>query len=125
MNGPAKHTLLAIVIRWTARTTGVLLVLTVALFTVAEGAPNVFRQPAAVQLEFLAMVLMLLGFFLGWHWEGFGGIVAVAGFVFFFCVELLANGKPPGGAIPFFAIPGVLFLISYGLRRRLRHSAEA
>jgi hypothetical protein len=41
--------------------------------------------------------------------------VAVSGFAIFFGTEMVVNGHPPGGAIPLFVIPGILFLISHGL----------
>lgn len=39
----------------------------------------------------------------------------MTGFLLFLGTEFAVNGKPPGGAIPLFLIPGVLLLISAGL----------
>jgi len=113
------------VIRWAARISGLLLVALVAVFLVGEGGPpNILRQPGPVQLEFLAICLMLTGFLLGWPWEALGGGLAVGGFALFFGTELAVNGKPPAGAIPLFAVPGVLLLVSHGLAKRLTRQRQ-
>lgn len=106
---------LLLVLRWLARITGLILAGLVLLFVVGEGPPNPVRQPFSVQLEFLAMFLMLAGFLLGWRWEAAGGIMVVVGFAIFFATEMVVNGRPPGRAIPLFAIPGVLFLATAGV----------
>jgi hypothetical protein len=84
------------------------------------GLPNVVRQPRPVQLEFAALGLMLLGLVLGWQWEGLGGQLVLLGLAAFDAVELAVNGRPALGALPLFAVPGVLFLLSALLRRRDR-----
>jgi len=106
-------------LRWSARITGVLLVGTVLLFLVGEGPPNPVRQPLPVQIELLGMGLMVVGFLLGWRWEGIGGLVAVFGFALFTATELAVNGKLPGGAIPLFAVPGLLYLLAFAAGKRL------
>jgi hypothetical protein len=114
----AAWTLLGL--RWSARITGLLLVTMVLIFVVGEGPPNPFRQPPAVQVEFVAVLLMIAGFLAGWRWEGLGGLLAVIAFVGFAATELVVNGKPPGGAIPMFVVPGLLFLMSYGVESRMK-----
>ena len=100
-------------LRWSARITGLLLAGMVLIFVIGEGPPNPFKQPPSVQVEFLGMILMVVGFLAAWRWEGIGGLLAVIGFALFAATELIVNGRPPGGAIPLFAIPGVLYLLSY------------
>jgi len=103
-------------VRWAARITGLLLIGLVLLIAIGEGGPpNILAQPLPVQIEFVAMFLMLAGFLIGWRWEAVGGISALAGFLLFLEAELFVNGKPPGGAIPLFAVPSVLLLLSFGL----------
>ena len=98
---------------------GVLLVALLAVFVVGHGGlPNVFGQPFPVQLEFLAMFLMVRGFLLGWRWEAVGGILALAGFALFVGTEFATNGQFPGGAIPLFVIPGLLLLASSWVSKR-------
>jgi len=103
-------------LRWSARITGLFLAGMVLVFLVGEGPPNPFKQPPSVQIEFLGMGLMVFGFLLGWRYEGVGGLLVVIGFVVFAAAELAVNGRLPGGAIPLFAVPGVLYLMSYGAR---------
>jgi peptidoglycan/LPS O-acetylase OafA/YrhL len=91
----------------------------VLVFLVGEGPPNPVRQPPAVVAEFIAMFLMLAGFLVGWRWEGAGGLIAIGGFALFSAAEFVANGKPPHGAVPLFAIPGVFYLASYCTGRLL------
>ena len=119
---------LLLVLRWLARITGLMLAGLGLFFVVGEGPPHPVRQPISVQLEFLAMLLMLAGFLLGWRWEAAGGILAVVGFAVFFATEMVVNGRQPGRAIPLFAIPGVLFLATAGvaaLRRSQRSEAAS
>ena len=81
------------------------------------GPPDFLRRPVPVQIEFAGMFLMLVGFLVGWRWEAVGGVMAVAGFSLFLGTEMVVNGKSPGGSIPLFVVPGVLLLVSAGLRR--------
>jgi len=104
---------------WSARITGLLLVGLVLIFMVGEGPPNPFNQPPPVQIEFLGMALMLVGFLAGWRREGAGGLMAMIGFIVFAATEAIVNRRPPGGAIPLFAVPGVLNLLDYGVRKNL------
>jgi len=108
--------------RWAARITGLLLVGMVLLFVIGEGPPNPFRQPIPVQVEFFGLFLVLAGCLAGWRWEGVGGVIIVAGFLAFLVTELIANGRPPGGAIPLFVVPGVLNLLSWGLGKRFQRA---
>lgn len=108
-----KNQWLPLGLRWTARVTGLALSGLVAMFVVGHGGlPNLLGQPVPVQIEFAGMFMMLAGFVAAWRWETFGGILATCGFASFFATEMVTNGTPPGGLIPFFAIPGVLLLVS-------------
>jgi peptidoglycan/LPS O-acetylase OafA/YrhL len=109
-------------LRWSARVTGLLLVGMVLLFLVGEGPPNPIKQPPSVQIEFLGMILMVAGFLAGWRWEAVGGLLAVIGFAVFAATEVIVNKRPPGGAIPLFAVPGVLYVLSYGVGKVTRRS---
>ncbi len=104
-------------IRWVARGSGVVLTALFCLFVVGQGFPNLAAQPVEVVIEFAAIAMMISGFLVGWRWEGIGGGLALLGFLLFCGVELIVNASLPGGAIPFFAIPGVLLLISYAISR--------
>ena len=115
---------LAITIRWGARVTALMLAgLVFALAVGHGGPPNIFRQPPPVQFEFMAMSLMIFGFLIGWRWELWGGMLALTGFVLFFATEFLVNGQPPGGAIPLFAVPSILLILSSWLGTSMRGSS--
>jgi hypothetical protein len=86
--------------------------LVVAIFIGHGGPPTIFSQPTSVQLEFVALGLMLLGLVVGWMREGLGGLLVLLGLAAFNAVELVVNGVPARGAFPLFAVPGVLFLVS-------------
>lgn len=116
--GAKSISVLRSVLRWAARVTGLMLVgLALAIMIGEGGPPNVFSESIPVQLEFAALMLMLIGFCIGWRWELLGGLLSVLGFVGFTMTELAVNGSLPGGAIPYFLIPGVLFLVSFRLAR--------
>jgi peptidoglycan/LPS O-acetylase OafA/YrhL len=112
--------------RWAARVTGLLLFGLVVAFTAGHGGPpNFFGQPRPVQLEFIALGLMLLGFVVGWVREGLGGLLVLLGLAAFNAVELVVNGRPALGAFPLFAVPGALFLVSALLSRKKRQPLHA
>lgn len=109
-------------IRWVARVSGLALTAMACAFLIGEGFPNIAAQPLEVVLEFVAFGMMIAGFLLGWRWEGIGGGLALVGFVLFCSVELIVNAALPGGAIPLFAVPGILLLISHAISRDRRAS---
>jgi hypothetical protein len=99
--------------RWAARITSLLLIGLVVTIVIGHGGlPNIFSQPTSVQLEFVALGLMVLGLVVGWMREGLGGLLVLLGLSAFNAVELVVNGVPARGAFPLFAVPGVLFLVS-------------
>lgn len=110
-------------LRWAARLSGVVLTLLLATFAIGQGKlPNVFAAPVDVQIEFSAMALMIIGYFVGWKWEVVGGVTTLAGFALFSLVEIAVNGSLAGGAFPLLALPGILFLLAtwFGVSRRPR-----
>lgn len=100
---------------WSARLTGLLLVGMILLFIIGEGPPNPLRGTLPVRVESFGLFLVLAGCLAGWRWEGLSGVMIVAGFMAFLITELIVNHKPPGGAIPLFVIPGLLYLVSWGV----------
>ena len=107
-------------VRWIARLSALLLVSLVVVIALGEGVPNVQTLPGSVQLQFLALAIMVCGFAAGWRWEVVGGCVALLGFALFCGVELAVNGVLPGGALFLFCIPALLLLAS---RWFARHDA--
>jgi RNA polymerase sigma-70 factor (ECF subfamily) len=65
--------------RWTARVFGTLLLAFYAFFILAEGLPPIAAQPEGVQLNFVALGLMLAGFVAGWKREGTAALLIACG----------------------------------------------
>lgn len=65
--------------RWTARVFGTLLLAFYAFFVLAEGLPPIAAQPEGVQLNFVALGLMLAGFVAGWKREGTAALLIACG----------------------------------------------
>ena len=109
------------IVRWAARVTSLLLFgLVVFIFVGQGGPPNLLFQPTSVQIEFIALGLMMLGLVVGWLREGLGGVLVLVGLAAFNAVEFVVNGQPARGAFPLFVVPGILFLLSAWLGRRDR-----
>lgn len=106
-------------LRWSARISGLLLFGLVAVIVIGHGGlPNVLEQPVRVQLEFLAMGLSVAGFLVGCRSDGWGALLTLGGFGLFCAVEMVINHRLPGQAIPYFTIPGILYLLSYWASKR-------
>ncbi len=112
----SKPILPATICRWVARIMGTLLVLALVVLAIGEGVPNVFTQPARVQIGFLALGLLLAGLVGGWRWELLGGIISLAGWCTFVAVEMGSLHRL-NLFLTLLAVPGVFFIVSAGLRR--------
>jgi hypothetical protein len=117
-----KNKLLAAVCRWTARSLGALLVVSVFAIAIGEGMPNPFTQPLDIQIGFLALALILIGILAGWWWEFFGGALSLAGWCLF--VGSVVGSRGLNVFISFLALPGILYLISAWLRRHNKRQAS-
>src|SRR5690242_14697183 len=78
--------------RWIARTAGAVYAAFMTWFILAhalsrDGLPNLVQAPAAVQLGFLALFLMILGSILGWKWEGVAAAMILVGCLTWIVVE--------------------------------------
>lgn len=110
-----KHRILGAACRWTARILGTLLVVCIIAIAIGEGMPNPFTKPFAVQIGFLALALILMGIMAGWRWELSGGILATTGWCLF--VGSVVGFAKLNWFISLLALPGILYLVSAGLRR--------
>jgi tRNA A-37 threonylcarbamoyl transferase component Bud32 len=70
---------LAIAARWTARVLGTLMLLFYGAFILGQGLPPLASQPGGVQLNFIALGLILGGFVIGWKREGSAALLIAAG----------------------------------------------
>ena len=75
--GPASRLILTM--RWVARALGTLLLAFYCFFILAEGLPPIAAQPEGVQLNFVALGLMLAGFAAGWKREGTAALLITSG----------------------------------------------
>jgi serine/threonine protein kinase len=75
------------ILLWTARVLGTLVGLLIFAFIVGEGSPPMGKQPGDVQVLFVAMCLWLLGFILGWWFEGVAAFLILLGAMVFHVVE--------------------------------------
>ena len=113
--------LAAVVIRWIARILSIVSIGVLLLFFFGEAD---FSQP--VQLtprEWIGLLFfpgaVVIGMIIGWWREGLGGGIAVGGLLVFYGWNLVAWGSFPSG--PFFvmfALPGILFGLSWLLQRQ-------
>jgi predicted Ser/Thr protein kinase len=65
--------------RWTARILGTLLLFFYGAFVLGEGFPPLASKPGGVQLNFIALSLMLGGFVIGWKREGAAALLIAGG----------------------------------------------
>jgi hypothetical protein len=107
--------LLAAACRWMARIVGALLVVFIVCLAIGEGMPNLFAQPATVQVGFLALAMMMTGILAGWRWELAGGILSLAGWCLF-CVPIENTRRGLNWFCWALALPGALYLTSALLR---------
>ena len=113
-------------IRWTARLTGVALVIMVAIITVMDGIqhlPRLFRQSVAMQVAYFAIVSVLFANLLAWRWEGLGAVLAIGCYMIFCITEFMTSGKFPFGSI-IYLIPAIMFLAVW-LRARRENELNA
>jgi hypothetical protein len=96
-------------------------VVVIVIIAIGEGMPNPFTQSAIVQVGFVGLVLIVVGFLAGWRWELTGGILSLVG------ICLIYEPTRVSGKITWFfaalAAPGVLYITSHLLRSYAsRHS---
>ena len=93
------------IIRWCARIVSVVLTGFLLHFMIGEGPP-----PLHVLVPCL---IVIAGFVLAWRYEALGGLLFLAGFIYFNVVEFRANGHLLRlGAFHLLLIPATLFLVA-------------
>lgn len=114
--------LLATLCRWIARIVSTFAVVVIVAIAIGEGMPNPLTQPAMVQVGFVGLALIMVGFFAGWRWELAGGVLSLVGVCLIFGPSIV-NGKITW----FFAVliaPGVLYIASHLLRSHAAGHSE-
>jgi hypothetical protein len=113
-NMDAEHQLLTI-IRWTARTIGIVIVGLIAVSVIGEGGPNQFTASLRENLLGMALLTMAVGLLVGWKWEGIGGVLILGGFALFAAVNRPFRVNV---VIVAWLITGVLYLACWWKSRR-------
>ncbi|MEQ8211530.1 MAG: hypothetical protein RH917_17020 [Lacipirellulaceae bacterium] len=110
----------SLLLRWSARIVGLLILAFVILHILGEGIPKeLFSKPGEALLT-LSFVTSLLGFAILWRWEFAGGLLVAIGISSFYLIHFKITGDLPGGWVfPSLLITGILALISWGLNRKL------
>ena len=109
--------------RWTARASAAVLILIwLAFFTSEVMRPGFDGLTINTCVQAISLAIVFVGYAIGWRKELFGGIAVIVGTLAFFFVVLTTTEELPGVAALLFAIPGVLYLLSwhYDERRQLR-----
>ena len=110
---------LMIGVRWLARILALLMAGFVLVMAIGEG----FNPAKLNQRELLmsvAFFVMWAGLWLGWRWEGLGGLLVVVGMAAFYALDYAFTGFgqfPRGWLFPTFALPGILFLACWFWRK--------
>ena len=108
------------VLRWTARISSAISLLTILGFIVGEGV-HLTRNEIAGFLFFPTGISV--GMVLGWWKERIGGAVTVTSLLIFYCLHFASSGKiPHGAAWIIFALPGFLFVLAGDRCRRPKRS---
>ena len=108
---------IGIIIRWTARVVGTLMVALFVIFFVGEsliaGEPfPIFQLTTEETLESLAVVVMSIGALIAWRWELLGGWLCIGGGLLFNGVESIGDRAVSILWFPtVFVIVGVLFVL--------------
>jgi hypothetical protein len=99
----------------------------ILLLAIGEGF-----NPARLKARDLGLSLPFLvawvGLWVGWRWEGLGGILVVAGVAGFYLLHFALTGFgqfPRGWAFPVLALPGLLFLACWFLRKKATAAATS
>lgn len=110
---------------WVARVIAAVLLQITAGILYAHGLPNPTQVARVDIVLFLAFFVMLLGAALGWRFERLGGMLLVAGFLFFYIVNSLAAYRfSVGVVLALFGIAGALYLLSWVSGPHPEHAAH-
>jgi hypothetical protein len=106
-------------LRWAARLLAVVLVGLVVLIYVGEGGFNPLKLSSVEAVQHVFFFTALAGMILAWRWPLTGGAISIVGILMFFAVEFAVTGRLPHGLFPLMPLPGILFLLSGIISRRM------
>lgn len=114
----------AFLLKWAARTCAVILFAGWAVLLAAEMARPSFHAPLRTIAQAVTLGVVFAGYATGWKNELVGGLLTLVGVVLYFVVNLWDTQVLPSPAAAF-AVPGVLYLLSYSeSKRRVMEIAE-
>lgn len=119
---PAR--LFALVVRWAARLTS-LVVLAVATLGFVQGSwPNPAHDTALAPFVAFFLLAACAGLILAWLLEGSGGMLAIVSVAALYLTSLAATGRLPAGWLfSLAAISGFLFILGRALHAALSDEA--
>lgn len=93
------------VAHWAGRIAGLLFFILIAVFVVGhavspDGLPNLWRAPLDVQLDFLALLLMVIGGLVGWKSPFAATVIILIGYALWQFVERRLPWPPSAFEIP-------------------------
>jgi len=107
-------------LRWAARIIGAFVVLLIVAFAIGEGVPNPLQQSIAVNLSFLALLVMLAGIVVAWKREEIGGALIIAGFG---CFAAINRGVLMNAVFLPMLLTGLLFLLCSYAEKMVKRNA--
>jgi RNA polymerase sigma-70 factor (ECF subfamily) len=102
--------------RWMARGLSVGLLAFYGFFVLAEGLPPITSQPEGVQLNFVALGMMLLGFVVGWKREGAAALLIASGWTLWHISEGRMQWNLFQTPLPVAALYGFCWWATHGRR---------
>ncbi len=107
-------------VRWTARVLAVVLVGVILVMFIGVGGVYPVKLQGTELIQMVFLWTACIGILLAWHWQVIGGTISLVGMLLFFTVEFVARGGLPRGLFPYLMLlPGILFMVSSVLTRRM------
>ena len=104
-----------ILVRYTARTVGLLLIVLVITIAIGEGLPNPSMLTARELTLMSAFFILVAGMALGFLKEGWGGLVTLAGYGLFW----MANGLRSFGIMNAAGLVGTAYVFCWWCQLRM------
>ena len=98
-------------LRFLAHLFSVLLIFVVVLLVLGERFPSLSKPSANELLLTVSLLVLLIGLFAAWKWEGIGGTLIILGFLLFFIMNSASSGPLKLGIFfLLFPFTGLLYL---------------
>jgi hypothetical protein len=112
-------------LRYTARLFSVLLIFIVVSLAIGEAFPHPFDLSYKEMLFTVALLVMLIGLFLAWKWEGIGGSLIILGFLIFVISNaIISKSLNLGVFLLIFPFTGILYLVCCWREKKIASSKK-